>query len=171
MVKTQHWKPAFKAVKCHFSPCGLSLPKCFCDIDGRKNQRKASKESCQRVEHRETRAFAQCHFNPSVVGVVGPSQRPSLVVIITAAVKRSAVWLAFRVVPLTESTSWRQQPQEATTISTHFYVFLIIIIFGLEQDLCVFLPQNRFQALLNEIIQQEEREMEQVKILFSFYFV
>lgn len=44
----------------------------------------------------------------------------------------------------------------------------MIIIFGLEQDLRVFLPQNRFQALLNEIIQQEEREMEQVKVLLFF---
>lgn len=53
---------------------------------------------------------------------------------------------------------------------TFLHFFFMLIIFGLEQDLCVFLPQNRFQALLNEIIQQEEREMEQVKILFLFSF-
>lgn len=58
----------------------------------------------------DARLFSTLPFKALIARCSGNISAPSLVVIITAAVKRSAVWLAFQVVFLSENGPWRRQP-------------------------------------------------------------
>lgn len=141
------------------------LPAVYCQniIVHQNMTEKILVETLQRAKHKQTWPFLCCHLELSLPGVLGLS-KTHLQSLLSQSCGKGHLSLTSIPSGLSvreEIVTWAAQADahlkpsqfnEAQHVDSEQISFVSL------------LSQNRFQALLDEIIQQEEREMEQVRV-------
>lgn len=155
----------FKALNITFSRQLVTIDAFLCRKSGIKihcSARRSLVETFQWVKHEQTWPFLHCHLELSLPGVLGAS-KPHLQSLLSQSQGKGQL-------SLTGIPSGLSVREEMATRAAQADTHLKPSQFNEAQHvgankscLSLLFSQNRFQALLDEIIQQEEREMEQVR--------